>query len=164
MSSGPGLAPEAAELVAGPPRASPPLFIALLLVALSIAGPFVFLADGTPSLLLGITAMAVAIAGMITLVAAVRAHLRRQEDAAIRRRVLISPAGITFYPSRASARDAHFAWKHVTSAHLAQSVFYVEAAPDAPRPGRHAIRFGKLVTPRADIISRLDEFRAKVDS
>jgi hypothetical protein len=151
-----------AELVAGPPAASPPLTIAVMIVALSIAGPYIFLADGTPSLLLGITAVAVAVAGMITMIAAGRAFLRRRADAAARRRVSISPAGITLHPTREAADDLHFAWEHITAANLMRAVFFVHAGPAAPNPGRHAIRFGKLVTPRSDIISVLDANQAKI--
>ena len=158
---GPDTEPREAELVAGPPPASPPLAIALMIVALSIAGPFIFLKDGTPSLLLGITAAAVAVAGMITMLAAARAHLRRRADAAPRRRAHVSAAGITLHPSREAADDQHFDWAHITQAELAQTTFFVHAGPDAPRPGRHAIRFGKLVTPRADIISVLNANQAK---
>jgi hypothetical protein len=151
-----------ADLIAGPPAASPPLTIALMLVALSIAGPFIFVTDGTPSLLLGITAVAVAIAGMITMVAAGRAYVRRRADAAARRRVRISFSGITFYPSVETSNSIFFSWDHITNVHVTQSAFIVQAGPAALKPGRHAIRFGKLVTPRADILSALEEIQSKV--
>jgi hypothetical protein len=147
------------SLIAGPAAASPPLAIALMLVGLSIAGPFIFVADGTPSLLLGITAVAVAIAGMITMAAAIRAHVRRRGDASLRRRVGISNAGITFYPTLQAADNLHFCWEDITNVQVAPAAFIVHAGLSAPRPGRHAIRFGKLVTPRSDIISALHEIR-----
>jgi len=146
-------------MIAGPPAASPPLAIALMLVGLSIAGPFIFVADGTPSLLLGITALAVALAGMITMVAAIRAHIRRRADITARPRVGIGPEGITFYPTLQPSDNLHFSWNDITNVQVAPAAFIVHAGPTAPRPGRHAIRFGKLVTSRSDIISALDEIR-----
>jgi hypothetical protein len=143
-------------LVAGPPAASPPLLIAVALVALSIAGPFVFLAYGTPSPLLGITALAVALAGMLTMLAAIRAQLRRRADPAPRRRVSISPAGITLHPTLSTADDLHFRWENIDKAYLMPAAFIVHAGHAAPRPGRYAVRFGKLITPRAEIMSALD--------
>lgn len=153
--------PAAAEtaVVAGPPAASPPLAVALMLVGLSIAGPFIFVADGTPSLLLGITGITVAIAGMITMAAAVRAQIRRRADASPRRRVGIGAGGITLYPTLKATEDMHFPWQHITDVQVAPAAFIIHAGPGAPKPGRHAIRFGKLVTPRFDIISVLDKFR-----
>ncbi len=151
-----------ADLIATAPAASPPLFIAIALVALSIAGPFIFLADGTPSLWLGVTAVAVALAGMITMLAAIRAQLRRRADAAARRRVSISVSGITFYRTPAPKDIEHFPWQDIASLHLAATTFILQAGPDAPKPGRHAIRFGKLVTPRSAIISAMDAGQAKI--
>ncbi len=152
------------SLIAGPPAASPPLAIALMLLGLSIAGPFIFVADGTPSLLLGITALAVAVAGMITMAAAIRAQIRRHADAAIRRRVGIGTAGIIFYPTFQASDNQHFSWGDIINVQLAPAAFIVHAGPAAARPGRHAIRFGKLVTPRSDIISALDEATANCGS
>jgi hypothetical protein len=149
----------AVDLVAGPAAASPPLFIALMLVALSIAAPYIFLADGTPSLLLGITAVAVAVAGMITMAAAIRAQLKRRADATARRRVRISAAGITLYPHPEPSASLQFPWDHITNVQVTQSAFIVHAGPAGPLPGRHAVRFGKLVTRRADIVSALDNLQ-----
>lgn len=145
-----------AALIAGPPRASPPLGIALMLVALSVAGPFIFLADGTPSLLLGITAVAVALAGMITMLAAIRAHRRRRADATPRQRVSIRRHGITFHPTPEPTGNLHFPWEHIERVHVAPAAFILEAGPAAAKPGRHTIRFGKLVTPRTDIIAAIE--------
>jgi len=148
--------PDGIYLVAGPPAASPPLLIAVALVALSIAGPFIFVAYGTPSLLLGITALAVALAGMLTMLAAIRAQMRRRSDATSRRRVSIGRAGITLHPTTSEADDLHFVWNDIENAQLLPSAFIVHAKHSAPKPGRYAIRFGKLGTPRADIIAALD--------
>jgi hypothetical protein len=147
------------SLIAGPPAASPPLFIALMLVGMSIAGPFIFLKDGTPSPLLGITAIAVAIAGMITMIAAMRAQRRRRADSTARRRVGITRAGITFYPTLHPGDNVQFAWEDITSVQMAPAAFILHAGPQAAKPGRHAIRFGKLVTPRSDILLALDGIR-----
>jgi hypothetical protein len=114
------------------------------------------------SLWLGVTAVAVALAGMITILAAIRAQLRRRADAAARRRVSISASGITFYRTPAPKDIEHFPWQDIASLHLAATTFILQAGPDAPKPGRHAIRFGKLVTPRSAIISAMDAGQAKI--
>jgi hypothetical protein len=142
-------------LLAGPAAASPPLFIAIALVALSIAGPFIFVADGTPSLLLGICALAVALAGLLTMLAAIRAQTKRRADAAIRRRVSITAAGITLHPTTAAADNLHFPWHQIENTQLMPAAFILHAGDTAPRPGRHGLRFGKLVTPREDILAAL---------
>lgn len=142
-------------LLAGPASASPPLFIAAALVALSIAGPFIFVTDGTPSLLLGICALAVALAGLITMLAAIRAQAKRRADAAIRRRVSITAAGITLHPTRAQADNLHFPWAEIEHTQLMPAAFILHAGAAAPKPGRYGLRFSKLVTPREDILAAL---------
>ena len=143
------------KLVAGPPSASPPFTIALLIVGMSFAAPFIFVADGSPSPLLGIAMIAVALAGIITLAAAIRAAGRRRADSAARTRVSISEAGITLHPTPRERDDLHFPWQHIAGTHMAQTAFFVHAASGAPKPGRHAVRFGKLSTQRADILAAL---------
>lgn len=151
--------PEGTYLLAGPAAASPPLFIAVAIVALSIAGPFIFVADGTPSLLLGICALAVALAGLLTMLAAIRAQTKRRADAAIRRRVSITAAGITLHPTTAATDNLHFPWDDIENTHLMPAAFILHAGDAAPRPGRHGLRFGKLVTPREDILAALNARR-----
>ncbi len=144
------------KLVAGPPTASPPLTIALLIVAMSFAAPFIFVADGSPSPLLGIAMIAVALAGIITLGAAIRAAGRRRADSTARTRVTISEAGITLHPTPHTRDDQHFPWHHIAGTHMARAAFFVHAAAGAPKPGRYAVRFGKLATARADILAALN--------
>jgi len=155
----PSLQPAAAQaetyLLAGPAAASPPLFIAIALVALSIAGPYIFVTDGTPSLLLGICALAVALAGLLTMLAAIRAQTKRRADAAIRRRVSITAAGITLHPTTAAADNLHFHWNDIENTQLMPAAFILHAGAAAPRPGKYGLRFGKLVTPREDILAAL---------
>jgi hypothetical protein len=151
----PAPAQDGTYLLAGPAAASPPLFIAIALVALSIAGPFIFVADGTPSLLLGICALAVALAGLLTMLAAIRAQAKRRADAAIRRRVSITAAGITLHPTRAEADNLHFPWDAIEATRLMPAAFILHAGDAAPKPGRYGLRFGKLVTPREDILAAL---------
>jgi hypothetical protein len=149
-----------AELVAGPPAASPPIFVALLIVAMSIIGPFLFLSTGSPSLLFGITAVALALAGMITMVAALRAATRRRADLTPRRRVSISSAGVTLHPTSYFDDDLHFAWEHIASTQLTSAAFFLHTHPIAPRPGRYAVRFGRLITPRSEIVAALGQLQA----
>jgi hypothetical protein len=147
------------DLIAGPAAANPPLPIAIALVALSIIGPFIFVADGTPSLLLGFAAVAVALAGMLTMVAAVRAQLHRRADTASRRRVGITSLGITLYPTRSEADNRHFAWDNIGTAQLMPAAFVIDTRASAVKPERYVLRFGKLITPRDDIVSALAKYR-----
>lgn len=143
------------HLIAGPPPASPPLIIAVLVVALSIAAPFIFLRDGTPSLILGIAALAIALAGIITFAAAVRAQIRRGADSKARRRATITPRGIILHPTLAATDSLYFPWDEIAAARLTPSALIIHAGKAPAKPGRYAVRFGKLATPRPEIIAAL---------
>jgi len=149
------------HLIAGPPPANPPLLIALMLLALGIAAPFLFLKAGSPSLLFGIAIVALAGAGIITMSAAVTAQLRRRADAAIRPRASITKAGITLHPGPQAATARHF---HASDIHLARlypGSLVIQTVAPHPKPGRHVLRFGKLATPRAPVEAALAEFAPK---
>jgi len=148
-------------LVAGPPPANPPLFIAFILVALGIAAPFLFLKAGTPSLLLGIAVLALAGAGIITMAAAAAAQLRRRADAAIRPRASITKTGITLHAHPVSGIARHFPATQIESARLLPGALVILTAKAHPKPGRYVLRFGKLSAPRAALDAALAEFSPK---
>lgn len=145
-------------LIAGPPPASPPLFIAVLLVALSLFAPFFFLRAGSPSLFLGIAALALALAGIITLYGAVSSIRKRRADAAMRPRARISAAGITLHPSPNEHSTQHIAAEHIAAARLMAGALIVQTAKSHPNPGRYVLRYGKLTTPRDALVAALAAF------
>ncbi len=152
--------PGEVHLIAGPPPANPPLVIAVILVGLGIAAPFLFLKAGAPSLLFGIAVLALAGAGIITMSAAVAAWLRRREDAATRRRASISASGITLHARPAPAGDVrHFPADQIQSARLLPGALVIQTGKDHPNPGRHVLRFGKLAAPRAELEAALAAFQ-----
>jgi hypothetical protein len=149
------------DLIAGPPPANPPLFIAVILVGLGITAPFLFLKAGSPSLLFGIAVVALAGAGIITMSAAAAAQLRRRADAAIRPRASITKAGITLHAHPVSGIVLHFPAGHIRSARLLPGALVIQTAKAHPNPGRYVLRFGKLATPRAALEAALAEFTPK---
>lgn len=149
------------HLIAGPPPANPPLLVAVILVVLGIAAPFLFLQAGSPSLLFGAAVLALAGAGIITMCAAAAAQLRRRADAAIRRRASISASGITLHPAAPAGAVRHFPADQIHSARLVPGALVIQTAKHHPAPGRHVLRFGKLATPRAALQAALDEFGPK---
>jgi hypothetical protein len=138
------------DLIAGPPPANPPLLVAIMLIALGLAAPILFLKAGAPSPLFGIAVLALAAAGIITAFGAVSAQLRRRADSAIRPRASITPAGITLRPHAAGA-EQHFAAAQIKTAQLFPGALVIQTAPEHPKPGRHVLRFGKLATPREEL-------------
>lgn len=145
-------------LIAGPPGASPPLLVALLLVALSIVAPFLFLRAGAPSLLFGIAVLALAAAGIITLIAAISAQLRRRADAAMRPRARINAGGITLQAKPDNNSSLHFTAAQIASARLHGGTLVIQTIKSHPKPGRYVLRYGKLVTPRDALIAALTQF------
>jgi hypothetical protein len=149
------------HLIAGPPPANPPLFVAFILVALSIAAPFLFLQAGSPSLLFGVAVLALAGAGLITMSSAAAAQLRRRADATIRPRASITKAGITLHTGPPAGSAQHFPAGQIQAARLVSGALVIHTAKDHPNPGRHVMRFGKLATPRASLEAALAELTSK---
>jgi hypothetical protein len=152
---------EEIHLIAGPPPANPPFFVAIMLVGLSIVAPFLFLQAGSPSLLLGIAILALAGAGVIAASGAVTAQLRRRADAAIRPRASVTKAGITLHPHPVSAIAQHFPAGQIRSARLFTGTLVIHTTKEHPKPGRHVLRFGKLATSRAALAAALSAFTQK---
>jgi len=149
------------HLIAGPPPANPPLLVAVMLVALGITAPFLFLQAGGPSVLLGLAVLALAGAGIIAMSGAVAAQLRRRADAAIRPRASISGDGITFHAGALSGIEQNFPAGQIHSARLLPGAIVIQTAKDHPKPGRHVLRFSTLATPRAELEAALTAFNPK---
>jgi len=147
--------PGAVQLIAGPPSASPPLPIACAIAGLSFVAPFLFLKSGAPGPLLGIAILALAGAGIITIVAAVAAQRRRRADSAVRPRATIAPDGITLHPGPAGGAAQHFEAELIHSASLLPHALVIETTGEHPKPGRHVMRFGKLHTKRETLAAAL---------
>jgi len=142
------------DLVAGPPPANPPLLVAMLIVALGLAAPILFLKAGSPSPLFGIAILALAAAGIITAFGAVSAQLRRRADSTIRPRASITQAGITLRPHTAGAEE-YFAATQIKTAQLFPGALVIHTAPEHPKPGRYVLRFSNLATPREELNAAL---------
>lgn len=154
--------PVETQLIAGPPPANPPVFIAVVLVALGIAAPFLFLQAGSPSPLFGVAVLALASAGIMTMTAAVTARLRRRADAATRPRASITNTGITLHAGPLCGAARHFPAAQIRSARLLPSALVIQTVKDHSEPGRHVLRFGKLVTPRPALEAALAAFSPKL--
>jgi hypothetical protein len=131
----------------------------MLLVALSLIAPFLFLGTGAPNVLLGVASLALATAGVIAASAAVRGQLRRRADATIRPRASIAQSGITLHQYPTSRRaDRHFAATEIKYARLTPGALIIQTAGAHAKPGRHVLRFGKLTTPREALLVALAPF------
>lgn len=145
-------------LQAGPPPANPPLFLAALIIGISLTAPVLFSMAGAPSLLLAIAAFALAAAGIIALISAISAQRKRRGDATIRRRARISAAGIAFHRQAEPCEPELFAREHIRRVFLAGGALIVDTTPDHPNPGRHRLHFGKLATPRGELAAAIASF------
>jgi len=148
------------QLIAGPPPANPPLAVAILIVTLSLAGPFLFLRAGPPNLWLAGATLALAFAGIAALTGAIDAQIKRHADRAIRARAVISPACITFLPTPARPTSRHFMAAQVKSVHLLEAALIVHTTEHHPAPGRHILRFGQLASPRDQLAKAINALLA----
>lgn len=139
------------QLIAGPPAATPPLPVAILIVLLSLAAPFLFLRAGHPSLWLTSAAFALACAGIV----AIEAQAKRHADRAIRARATISPSGISFLPTPARPSSHHFSRDEIKHVHLLATALIVHTTEDHAAPGRHVLRFGRLASWRDQLLQSL---------
>jgi len=143
------------QLLAGPPPANPPIFIAAIIVVLSLVAPILFLKTGAPGPLLGIAALALAVAGIVTASAAVKARLQRQSDLAVRPRVTVNADGITLHRKPAPAPAEFFPFDHIDEARLLAGTLILRINTANPAPGRHILRFGGPVSNRELLLAAL---------
>lgn len=135
------------ELHAGPPPANPPIFLAVIIVGIGIAAPWLFARAGAPSLLLGAAALALGIAGIITVFSAVIAQQKRQADREIRLRASLSQSGVSFYRKPGLTNAEFFPREHIKKLWLVKAALIIDTTPDHPNPGRHRLVFSQLATP-----------------
>lgn len=140
-------------LRAGPPPTSPPLPIALMIVALGVIGPILFVRVAVPSPLLTIMAILLAIAGVVALLASVDSLRRRRADPLVRTRALIGPDGITLTPHQADPEV--YPWSDIYAAFASKSVLMLHLRGDGGKLTRRAIRYGALETPVEMIQGRI---------
>jgi hypothetical protein len=143
------------ELVAYPPRPNPPLILAFAIIAAGLTAPFLFLRAGSPSLFLGIGSLSLALAGIVALAGALNGRRLYSADPICRPRARITAAGITLYKSPPPAPGLFFPRHQISNVQFLTSALIVHTKETHPSPGRHAVRFGKLETPRADIVAAI---------
>jgi hypothetical protein len=147
---------QATHLHAGPQAANPPLFLAAILIAVSLAAPILFSLAGAPNLWLAFASCALALAGIITLFGAIAGQRKFRADAAIRRRASISATGIIFYRQPAAPAPETFPRASISRVWLTGTALMLETTPDHPKPGRHRLGFGKLASPRAELTAAVN--------
>ncbi len=130
------------QLIAGPPAANPPIFLAALIILVSVSGPYLFAAAGVPNHFLAVASGSLAIAGFITALAAASAQKRRRADSQPRARALITPGGITFLPTAINNAAQVFPLEHIAAVRLLPRALIVDTLKLHPKPGRHRLIFG----------------------
>lgn len=152
------------ELHAGPPPVNPPLFLAVVIVAIGIAAPWLFVRAGAPSPLLGAAALALVGAGIITVFATINAHNKRQADREIRLRACFSPSGVSLYRKPAPADAEFFPREQIKKIWLLKAALILDTTPDHPKPGRHRLVFSHLASPLDDINAAIAALNHPQDS
>jgi hypothetical protein len=144
-------------LIAGPPPANPPIFLAVLIILVSLSGPYLFAAAGVPNLFLAVASAALAIAGIITALAAAAAQKRRRADLPPRPRAHLAPTGITFLPTAISTNKQIFPRDHIAAVQLLPRALIVDTIKPHPQPGRHRLMFGPpLLTPHEALTAAIE--------
>ncbi|HQT62156.1 MULTISPECIES: hypothetical protein [unclassified Acidiphilium] len=132
-------------LRAGPARPNPPLPIALMILLLGLAAPFVFVRTAQPSPFLTMMALLLPLAGTIAVIGAVESMRRLRADRAIRARAVIGVEGITLHRKPADAE--HHAWTDIASADVTATVLTLILRGEGGKRVRRAVRYGRLETP-----------------
>lgn len=140
-------------LRAGPPPTSPPLPIALMIAALGVVGPILFVRVAVPSPFLTITALLLPIAGILALFGSVDSLRRRHGDRTVRTRATIGPDGILLLSRPGQAE--HHPWSEIIAAHATKSTLMLHIRGEDGKPTRRAIRYGGLETPVELLESRI---------
>lgn len=141
------------ELRAGPAPTSPPLPIALLIVALGIAAPILFVRVAVSSPYLSAATLILPIAGILALFGSIESMRRRHADRTVRARATIGSRGITLM-ARPGEAEFH-PWNGIDAAFATRSTLTLRLKADNGKHTRRAIRYGGLETPIDLIDSRL---------
>ncbi len=140
-------------LVAGAPKPSPPMSMALLIVALGVIGPMLEVRTAAPNPFLTAMILLISVAGIVAFAGALDGRRRWHKDRAIRVRAEIGPTGIMLRPEPDC--QEHFRWTEIALARASQTalVLYLE---DGGRRWRRVVRYDVLVTPLAAIEASVD--------
>ncbi len=147
--------PHEIALRAGPPKPQPPLIVSLLIVAVGIAAPIVFVRDAVPSLFLTIAAILPPIAGAIALYGTIESYRRYQHDRQVRMRALISADGVALYRKFDAPPEQH-PWDEIAAASLLSGALMLHLRGEGGRRTRCALRFSRLETPPEIVQERLN--------
>lgn len=145
--------PDSLALRAGPPPNSPPLPIALMIVALGIIGPVLFVRDAVPSVFLTVMTVLLPVAGVVSLIAAFESFRRRRADPLVRTRAVIGRHGVTLSPHAEPAET--YLWHEIADAQVSKSVLMLHLNGEGGKRTRRAIRYGMLETPVEMLQGRL---------
>lgn len=132
-------------LFAGPAPTSPPLPVALMILALAVIGPIVFVRDAVPSPFLTLMAILLPVAGAIAMIASVGSLRRRRADRQIRTRAMIGASGITLLAHPGAAE--HHSWSEIADAAASRTVLSLHLKAEGGKRTRRAIRYAGLETP-----------------
>lgn len=149
----PGRLDEELALRAGPPSVSPPLPIALMIFALGVLGPIVFVRDARPSVFLTAAALLLPVAGALAVIGSIESLRRRRGDRAVRARALIRADGVALM-GRPGESEQH-PWADIAAADATRTTLILHLHGEGGKRTRRAIRYGGLETPVELIRSRL---------
>ncbi|MHB1304310.1 MAG: hypothetical protein ACYCZB_12675 [Acidiphilium sp.] len=145
--------PDDLPLRAGPPPVSPPLPVALMIAALGVLGPIVFVRYAVPSPFLTAASLLLPIAGVLALVGSLASLRRRMGDGMVRARATIGPGGIVLLPRPGVAEP--YSWAEIATAQATRSSLVLHLKGDGGKRTRRAIRYARLETPEALLASRI---------
>ncbi len=140
-------------LVAGAPKPSPPMSIALLIVALGVIGPLLEVRTAAPNPFLTAMVFLISLAGIVAFAGALDGRRRWHMDRAVRVRAEIGRTGIVLRPQ--PDRQEHIRWADIALARASQNALVLHLE-DGGRRWRRVVRYGVLVTPLAAIEARID--------
>ncbi|MGC9268910.1 hypothetical protein [Acidiphilium sp.] len=140
-------------LRAGPAPVSPPLAVAFLILALGVAGPFVFVRDAVPSVFLTVAALLLPVAGGIAVIASVGSWRRFRADRAVRTRAIIGAEGIVLMARHGEIE--RYRWAEIAAARVSASVLTLHLRGEDGKHTRRAIRYQGLETPVEMLAGRI---------
>ncbi len=134
------------------PAPSPPLVVAIALCALGLIGPYLFAQAGPGNNLLRVAALALPIAGLITLYAAVDSLVRARRQPGVHRRAVIDDDGVAFLvPPLTNAL-----WSDIAAAHITKSSLTLYVNRGSARHARYVMRFRGLQTSPQSVQAKID--------
>lgn len=137
-------APAVTSLVAGPPLPSPPLAVALGIIALGFAGPVVFVRAAVPSLFLTLTTLILPVAGCLALYGWLQSARQFRADRLKRARAEIGGTGIALLP-RPGTRQV-FSWAEIAGVSVTRSELVLHLRGEDGRRRRRVLRYAGVET------------------